>query len=291
MRRGRADRSSRSRSPRVALLRLRRRSRADPPAGTPPSYATPTRAAQPAAIVAGPDGNLWFVETAHRRHFHIGTITPAGRSPSSRYEPRRRPARSRPASPGTSLRSLDVGQRRARRPRRSRVAPDADTTTADHAPDPVALAGIAADAAGDVWVALPARRRHRRGQARPTRRRTTESRCSSARRDFDRGRPRRHDDVGHRADDDQIASISAGDAVTAAPAPDRRLRARSARSSSAPTATSRPASRGRPRTSCGSRRPATIDARSRCRRSSTANAGVLAVGPDKLLWMAGAACV
>ncbi len=38
-------------------------------------YPLPTAAATPAGITTGPDGNLWFTESAANK---IGTITPSG---------------------------------------------------------------------------------------------------------------------------------------------------------------------------------------------------------------------
>ena len=53
---------------------------ADAPSGTPSHYATTTASSAPTVIAVGPDGNLWFTESAAdpSQHFHVATIAPSG---------------------------------------------------------------------------------------------------------------------------------------------------------------------------------------------------------------------
>ena len=74
------------------------RSGASRPAAIVTEFALPTAGRGRRGITAGPDGNLWFTESAANQ---IGRITPAGRrSPSSRSRRATPAGRSRPGSDG-----------------------------------------------------------------------------------------------------------------------------------------------------------------------------------------------
>jgi virginiamycin B lyase len=131
---------------------------ADSPTGTPQSHATLTPASRPATIADGPDGNLWFTETAPDPNldYHIGTVTPTGMVAEHALTPTLVPGGLAPGVAGTPSGGLewfdfgnaDIGTLEA--------LPTLTTTPPSHL---VPLrggspAGVAADAGGNVWVAM-----------------------------------------------------------------------------------------------------------------------------------------
>ena len=127
---------------------------ADQPTGTPASYATPTKPSAPAAIVAGPDGNLWFVESALGAHA-VARSTTAGTITEFAFSFGFDPSGVTAGVAGTSsagalwatASDTDLGGL-------FKVAPNG-AITAVFARVPRGVAALAGDSSGNVWVTAP----------------------------------------------------------------------------------------------------------------------------------------